>query len=138
MSTRTGVLNPRVRREVVHSSVTCLETKIPGWEAKETLTEKDRQSIVRTLKRLQELNQEFIRYHYSIVELLEDAEVLAEEQAVLDQHEDKVEDLIGRLEDLATTTELLRPHAYDEREATSGLLKNEKRLKHLKLSLIHI
>ena len=85
MSTGTEVLNPRAHRRVVHTFVTCIETKIPGWEKKDTLTGKDRQSIVRTLKRLQELNQEFKGYHYSIVELMEDTEVLVEEQAVLDE-----------------------------------------------------
>ena len=74
MSTRTGVLNPRARRGVVRASVTCKETNISGWEGKETLTAKDRQSILRTLKRLQELNEEFKGYHYSIVELMDDTE----------------------------------------------------------------
>ena len=56
-----------------------------------------------TLKRLQELNEELKGYHYSIVELMEDTEVLTEEQADLDKHENKVEDLIECLEDLVTT-----------------------------------
>ena len=40
ISTRTVVLNPQVCRGEVHASVTCIETKIPRWEEKETLTEK--------------------------------------------------------------------------------------------------
>ena len=83
--------------------MTRIETKFPGWEEKEILTEKDRQSIARTLKWLQELNHEFKGYHYSIVELMEDTKVLAEEQAVLDEHENKVEDFMRRLQDLVTT-----------------------------------
>ena len=101
------VLNPRARRGVVRASVTRLEAKIAGWEEKETLTDKNRQSIVRALKRLQELNAEFKVYHYSIVELMdeEDKKVMAEEQQVLDDHENKIEDLTERLEDMITTTE---------------------------------
>ena len=64
---------------VVCASVTRIETKIPGWEEKETLTEKDQQLIARTLRRLQKLNEEFKGYHYSIVELMEETKVLSEE-----------------------------------------------------------
>ena len=74
----------------MHASLTCIESKTSEWEQKETLTEKDRQTIARTLKRLQELNEEFKEYYYSIAELMEDTKVLAEEQEVLDNHEDKV------------------------------------------------
>ena len=91
MPAKSGVLNHREHRGVVHTSVTSIETKIPGWEEKEMLTEKDRQSIVRTVKCLQELNQEFKWYHYSIVEMMQDTEIIAKEQAVLDEHENKVE-----------------------------------------------
>ena len=150
MSTRAGVLNPRARRGVVRASVTRLETKVAAWEDKETLTDKDRQSIVRTLKRLQELNEEFKRYHYSIVELMEDTEVIAEEQKVLDDHENKVEDLIERLEDMIPTTQpmmirasgmsdaLPQPVARsttDGSEAASGSLRTQKRLRHLRSSI---
>ena len=67
---------------------------------------------------------------------MDDMEVLTEEQKVLDDHEIKVEDLIGRLEDLVVTTEPVRPHAAtDHREAASGLMRNQKRLRYLKTSL---
>ena len=99
------VLNPRARRKVVRASVARIETKIPGWEEKEILTDKDRQAIIRSLKRLQELNEEFRTYHYSIIELMEDEAVLAEEQQTLDECENKVDDLTGRLEDLIKVAE---------------------------------
>ena len=89
----------------MRASVTLIKTKIPGWE------QKDRQSIVRTLKGLQELNEEFKGYHYFIVELMGNTEVLAEEQKVLDDHENKADDLIERLEYLVATTEPVMPHA---------------------------
>ena len=83
MSTRAGILNPRARRGVVRASVTRIETKTVAWEEKDTLSQKDRQSIKRALKTLHELNAEFKTYHYSIVELMEDVEVMAEEQKAL-------------------------------------------------------
>ena len=74
--------------------VMLIEAKIPRWGEKETLTEKDWQSIARTLKWLQELNEEFKGYYYSFVVLMEGTEVLAKEQEVLDEHDNKVECLI--------------------------------------------
>ena len=92
---------------------------------KETLTEKDRKSIARTLKWLQALNEEFKEYHHSIVELIDDMEVLAEQQKFLDEHENKVEDLIGSLGDLVVTTEPVSHHtSTDHREAASGSMRN--------------
>ena len=101
----------------MRSSVTRIETKISGWEEKETLTAKDHQSILRTLKWLQELNEEFNGYHYSIVELMDHTGVLAEEQKVLDALENKVEDLMESLEDLVTTEPVMRhvPGIGDDR-----------------------
>ena len=49
--------------------------------------------------------------HYSIVELMENTEVLTEEQKVLDDHENKVKDLIERLEDLEVTVEPMMSRA---------------------------
>ena len=90
---------------------------------------KDRQSISRTLKRLQELNEEFKGYHYSIVELMDDTEVLAEEQKVLDDHENKVEDLIQRLEDLVATAEAMMIRAsgiVDDRPGVRSVTEAER------------
>ena len=42
---------------------------------------------------------------------MEDAEVLTEEQKVLDDHENKVEDWIEHLDDLVATTEPMMPRA---------------------------
>ena len=44
---------------------------------------------------------------------IEDANKLAKEQAVLDDHKDKVEDMTERLEDLLKTTKPVMPHASD-------------------------
>ena len=96
-----------------------------------------------TLQWLQELNEELKGYHYSIVELMKDTEVLAKEQAVLakeqavlDDHENTVDNLIERLEDLVVTTEPVRPHAStDYWEVASKLMRNQKRLRYLRTSI---
>ena len=66
MSTRSGSLNPRVRRGVVRSSVKRIENKITTLEDKEELTEKERQSVPRMLNKLEELKAEFKTYHYAV------------------------------------------------------------------------
>ena len=82
-----------------------LETKIFGSDTKETMIDKDQQSNVRTLKWLQELNEELERYHYSGVELMEDTVVLAEEQDMLDEFDNKMENIMGGLNTLKTVSE---------------------------------
>ena len=107
------VLNPRARRKVVLASVKRIETKVTTLEEKEALTVKDREWAARSLNRLKELNEEFRGYHYSIVELMEEEAVLAEEQKPLDDHENDVEDLTGRLEGLITSGDpLVKPTLY--------------------------
>ena len=58
------------------------------------------------------------------------------EDAVFDEHVNRVSKIIERLEqveDLVATTEPLRPHAStEEPEVTSGLTRNQKRLRYLK------
>ena len=71
MSTRSRSLNPQVRRGVVCTSITCIDSKIETLEYKEELTKKERQSIPRTLKKLKELKAEFKTYPYAVVEQVE-------------------------------------------------------------------
>ena len=52
-------------------------------------------------------------YHCAILDQVEEDHKLAEEQAVLDDHEDKVEDMRECLEDMVKSTEPVMPHASD-------------------------
>ena len=69
----------------------------------------------------------------------EDQTTLDAEEKVFDEHVNRVSDIMERLEkleDLGATTEPLRPHvSTDPKEAGSGLMRNQKRLKYLKTSL---
>ena len=56
-------------------------------------------------QRLTVLDGEFKHYHLSIVNPLESAEELGNEQAAVDDHDDRVTDLIDRLECLAIPEE---------------------------------
>ena len=100
MLTRTTGANPRRRREAAAGTIDLLEKRIGFLEVKEELTKSDKQSILRTSKLLADLSNDFKSYHAAIVDRLEsDAEAIAE-QAVLDQHQTKVMDLVDRIADL--------------------------------------
>ena len=137
MLTRGGVFNPRVCKGVVPESVTLTEAiRFPRWEAKEKLAEKVQQSIARTLKQLQELNEEFKRYHYSIVELKEDADILAEEQDVLDEFDDNIENIMDRLNALKSVSEPIGSPAMDtdteHQKVACGVIRNQKQLRYMR------
>ena len=58
---------------------------------------------------------------------MEDTEVLAEEQTVLDDHENKVDYLIEPLEDLVATTEPVRRQAFiDHWEAANRVYEKSE------------
>ena len=69
----------------------------------------------------------------------EDQTALDSEEKVFDEHVNRVSDIMERLEkleELVVTTEPVRPHAStDRREAASGSMRNQKRLKYLITSL---
>ena len=70
-------------------------------------------TVSKIVKKLEALSTEFKTYHCTIVEQLGDQDKLVEEQAVLNNHEDKVEDMIASLEDLVKTTAPMMPHTSD-------------------------
>ena len=65
------------------------------------------------VKKLEALTTGFKTYHCTIHDQIEDQDKLTKEPAVLDDHEDKVEDITEHLEDLVMTTEPVMPHASD-------------------------
>ena len=104
-------MNARSHRGMTCGNITCLEAKISKLEEKETLTEKERQSVSKMVKRLEALNLEFKTYHCAILDQIEEQQKLAEEQVILDEHEDKVKELMEHLEELIAMTEPVIPHA---------------------------
>ena len=61
----------------------------------------------------------------SFVDQIKDQNRLAEEQAVLDNHEDKVEVLMERLKDLVVTTEPVMPGMDDHRPVVKLIFVTE-------------
>ena len=99
---------------MVRNNITYLKTKLAKLEEKETLIEKEQMTVSKMVKKLAGgLSAEFKTYHCTIVDQIEDQDKLTKEQAVLDDHEDKVEDLTECLEDLVKNSEPVMPHASD-------------------------
>ena len=111
-------MNVQSRRGMVWGNITRMETKLTKLEDKETLTEKEQRTVSKMGKKPEALSTKFKAYHCAIVEQIKDQNKLAEEQAVLDDHEDKVDNLMEHLDDLAVTTEPVMPHASDMAGAT--------------------
>ena len=121
--------------------LTRIERDISSLEEKETLTPSERKRIVRLKDQVKEHDQEFEKRHMEVLDFIEeeDQTTLDAEEKVFNEHVNRVSDIMERLEkleDFGATTEPLRPHvSTDPKEAASGLMRNQKRLKYLKTSL---
>ena len=79
-------------------SVTRLECCLNTLEAKDTLTSSDL-VVKRRLEKVETLDIEFEGHHYAVIYLVGDDEhVLHQEQAVMDDHEDKFAEIIECLQ----------------------------------------
>ena len=73
-------------------------------------------TVSKMVKKLEAFSAEFKSYHCTIVDQIEDDNEVPEQQAVLDDYEDKVEDMTECLEDLVKTTNPVMPDAFDMSE----------------------
>ena len=89
---------------MVRASITSLENCVDAYEIKEELAHADHLAIQCLVKEIEALYTEFRQYHYSIVELQENEANIEEEQVALDDCEEKVTNLIDRLQQLVLET----------------------------------
>ena len=108
----------RRKRGVVRGQVTRIRTRLSQLR-KET---DDPQTVLtharRMASRLDELDTEFKKHHFTLVELIEKEDDVDSEQIVLDEHEDIVADLTIQVEQLITFCNT-KP---DERGETASIL----------------
>ena len=123
---RSALVSTKRRRGLVQASITRLEHRVNAYEIKEELTHADCLAIQSWIKKFETLDTKFRQHHYTIVELLDD-EAVDEEQVALDDHDERVTDLIDRLQQLVS----------EPKEAVS-LSRPADPSKPLQLSLIHI
>ena len=97
-------------RGVVKASVTRLETRVGRLEEKDRLTHSDHISVQGLLSKIKALDKEFKAYHYQILDQIDEDE-LEWEQAVLDDNEDKIKELMDRLRQLEAEKDTKRTRA---------------------------
>ena len=76
-------------RGVVRGSITRLGDKLSELETKGRLSPVDWLTMKRLQQQLGKVHEDFKRLHFTIVDLLEQREDLEEEQAIVDEHEDR-------------------------------------------------
>ena len=102
MIEKLGLSARRRRRGAVRASITKLADRVRDLERKADLSATEVLAARQSVERLKELNEDFKQYHFAVVDLVDDEGVEEAEQAVLDEHDDRVANLTDRLQALAT------------------------------------
>ena len=85
------------RRGTVRASITKMVSRVADMERRAPLSPTDEVVAKRMEQKAYDLDNEFRGYHYSILELMEEDEDFDGEQAILDEHEEKVSNILDRL-----------------------------------------
>ena len=94
-----ALTSARRRRGVTRSSVTRLIAKFEELENNAALDSAPKLEVARQIKtRLSMLDADFRTQHLDVVDLVESEDVLAKEQAVLDEHDDRVTELASSIQ----------------------------------------
>ena len=94
------------RRDVVRASISRVEDRVLGLETKQQLSHSDRLTVQCFSKRNEELPTEFREYHYAVVDRTEQQDSLEEEQAIVEDHEDKIAELVECIQELEVESPL--------------------------------
>ncbi len=96
MTDEIALATSRKRRGVVHASLTCLVGRLSDLEAKHERSQADCLAAQQLASRLSSLDTDFKTHRYANVDILPE-EALEAEQAILDEHDDRITDLTVRL-----------------------------------------
>ena len=140
MSDYAGKLSQaRKFRGIMRGMITHLETQISKMEIKSEITHSDSVIIQGQTEKLKSLDSDFKRHHYTMIELVdeEDLETLDQEQAVLDDHDNKIANMMDRLIRLSHTKPSLTiaalPMSLETSAEPSQFLR--RRLDHMESTL---
>ena len=97
MLTRSGPHGIRRRRDAAIGTIELLERRTAVLEHKESLTDDDRQSALRMNGLLSSVTADFKSYHFTLIDSIENEDEAKAEQAILQEHELKIMDLVDRL-----------------------------------------
>ena len=94
-----ALISARRRRGVTRSSITRLTAKFEDLESNTTLDATPKLEVARQIKtRLSMLDAEFRTQHLDVIDLLDTEDVLTKEQAILDEHDDRVTELASSIQ----------------------------------------
>lgn len=117
------------RRGAARASVTRLNESVDKLEAKSELTRTDRLMVSRLVKKLEDWDAEFRKHHDVILDLTEeDTTAIEREQAIFDEHDEKVTQLSLRLQVLGLEDSEARPPSTSDADTSQHL---EKRLRYI-------
>ena len=99
-ATRRSLSSNRKKRGVVRASMTKLRTRLGELEAV-----RDADNADQARRRLDTLFEEYKVHHFSVIDLLDSDDELAEEQEVFDTQDEEVTQLALRLERLISSSD---------------------------------
>ena len=110
MLTRSGASVHR-RRDASVGTIELLKrmTEVLELKDRESLTEDDRQSALRMNGLLSSVTSDFKGYHLTLIDSIENEDEVKAEQAILQDHELKVMDLVDRLAKLMVGPRKTKP-----------------------------
>ena len=108
MLTRLGASVCRCRDEAI-GTIELLERRTALLEGKVSLTEDDKQCALQMNGSLTSVTVDFMNYHFTLADSIEDNEYAQREQATLREHDLKVMELVDRLGKLMPIPEKAKP-----------------------------
>ena len=140
MSGNTGKLSQaRSFRGTVRGMITCLEAPISKLEDKPEITASDYVRIQAHTERIISLDTDFKTHHFHVIELVDedDEDTLKQEQAILDDHEDRMNEIMDHLTQLShskSSPTIVAPSMGLETKAEPSRLLR-RRLNHMESTL---
>ncbi len=116
----------RRKRGAIRGSITRLQTKVIELQSNTELPDIQLRAR-RIADKVKDLDNDFKTHHFSIIELVENADVLDEEQAISDEHDDIVSEIAVAVERLISSSESSPSEAHSIAEKATV----SRRLTHL-------
>ena len=124
-----SLTNAKKRRGVARASLTRLTNRLKDLEG-ESAEHKTLELTQRMSQKLSDLDSEFRTHHHALIDLIDDEDALAEEQEVLDTHDDLVAELSVRVKQVIV--------ASSPSTSESSCRISSRKLAHLQKSLTTI
>ena len=133
---KKALSSKRRRRGVVRASLTHLDRRVHDLNQEES-AHGARLAAEQLLVKLKNLDTEFRTYHFDVIDLIDEDESdsLADEQAILDEHDRKVEALTIRLQQVASGATTTSMDTVETASEPDGHRYLTRRLTHVRSNL---